>query len=95
MPAHVTPGVAPEPLSQNAQHATQRRLRTVKQFCAENPAFSPGGMRWLLFSRRENGLDHAVVRCGRRIFIDADRFFAWLDEQNGIAPQRHGEGHGH
>jgi hypothetical protein len=95
MASHVTTSFSPQPLSQNAQHSIQRRLRTVRQFCAENPVFSPGGIRWLLFHRRENGLDRAVVRCGRRIFIDVDRFFAWLDEQNETDQQRNGDGHGH
>lgn len=58
------------------------QLRTVDQFCQEHPAFTPGGMRWLLFHRQNNGLESAVVRVGRKVFIDVERFFAWVDTQN-------------
>ena len=65
------------------QTAPRRALATVKQFCQHYPAFTPGSLRWLLFHRQENGLQRAVVRVGRRILIDEDKFFTWLDEQNG------------
>ena len=58
-------------------------LLTVKQFCHEYPAFTHGGVRWLLFHREENGLERAVVKVGRRVLIDVDAFFRWLNEQNG------------
>jgi hypothetical protein len=61
----------------------RRILRTVKQFREENPAFTEGSLRWLLFHRRTNGLDRAVVQVGRRVLIDVDAFFAWIDQQNG------------
>lgn len=60
----------------------KRHILTVQQFCQQHPAFSEGGMRWFLFHRKSNGLDKAVVKCGRRVLIDEDRFFQWLDEQN-------------
>ena len=59
-----------------------RRLRTVTQLCEEHPAFTPGGIRWLLFNRRENGLESAVVKIGRRVLIDVDMFFEWIAAQN-------------
>ena len=36
-------------------------MLTVKQFCQHHPAFTQGGMRWLLFNRQENGLQCAVA----------------------------------
>ena len=57
-------------------------LLTVQQFCQQHPAFTQGGIRWLLFNREENGLKRAVVQVGRRVLIDVDGFFRWLDEQN-------------
>ena len=59
-----------------------RRLHTVEQFCQKHPAFTPGGVRWMLFNREANGLAKAIVRVGRRILIDEERFFDWIDEQN-------------
>ena len=58
------------------------QLLTVKQFCQQHPAFTEGGLRWLLFNRQDNGLDRAVLKVGRRVLIDVDRFFAWINEQN-------------
>lgn len=58
-----------------------RRLVTVDQFCADNPAFSKGSMRWLLFQRDSNGLHRAIVKVGRRVLIDVDKFFQWIDDQ--------------
>ena len=60
----------------------QRRLRTVQQFCQEHVAFTIGGLRWLLFHRETNGLHQAVVKIGRRVLIDEDKFFEWVMQQN-------------
>jgi hypothetical protein len=65
------------------QRTTTHELRTVKQFCEEHPAFTQGSLRWLLFNRRTNELERAVLKIGRRVFIDPDAFFSWVDEQNG------------
>ena len=37
-------------------------------------------IRWLIFQARQNGLEDAgaIVRNGRKVFIDELRFFAWL-----------------
>ncbi len=72
----------------HAQHLAPRRLHTVRQFCQAHPAFTPGSLRWLLFHRQTNGLERAVVHIGRRLLIDEDRFFAWVDEQN-IPQEKH------
>ena len=60
----------------------QRRLATVVEFCMKYPAFPIGGLRWLLFHREQNGLDQAVIKLGRKILIDEEKFFEWLDSQN-------------
>ncbi len=57
-------------------------LLTVKQFCLQNPAFTNGGLRWMLFHRQQNGLERAVVKVGRRVLINVDEFFRWIDAQN-------------
>lgn len=69
----------------HTEDAPERRLHTVDQFTQRNPAFSIGGLRWLLFNRKENGLEKAVVRVNRRVLIDEKLFFDWLDERNGPA----------
>ena len=42
-----------------------------------------GGLRHLIFTNKNQFRDKVVVRCGRRVLIDVDRFHAWLDETNG------------
>ena len=45
------------------------------------PAFSEGGLRWLLFNREQNGFNRCVVRIGRRVLIDEAELVAWLRDQ--------------
>jgi hypothetical protein len=54
-------------------------LLTVSQFCAVNPAFTPGGVRWTLFSRGDE-LERAgaIVRIGRRVLIRPAQYVAAL-----------------
>lgn len=61
-----------------------RTLLTVKQFAEKHPAFPEGGIRWQIFNEATNGLaeSEAIIRNGRKVLIDEDRYFAWLDCQN-------------
>jgi hypothetical protein len=71
------------------------KLRTVAQFRVAHPAFSESALRNLIFkaeprhtSKGEisgNGLIDAgaIVRIGRKVLIDEDRFFDWVRQQNG------------
>lgn len=61
-------------------------LSTVSKFVENNPDFATtGGMRHLIFHSKSNGLDKykVIKRIGRRILIDSDCFFEWLNAQNG------------
>lgn len=57
-------------------------LSTVKQFCEKNPAFTHGGIRDRIFHADTNGLKKlgAVLRNGRRVLINEEKFFQWLQE---------------
>ncbi len=59
-------------------------LYTIKQFAEKHPAFKAGGLRWQIFNEKNNGLKEtkAVIRLGRKILIDADRYFEWVYNQN-------------
>lgn len=71
--------------------ATTRTLLTVKQLSQKHPAFSLSSLRNLLFKAKQrmtsigaiqgNGLEKAVIRVGRKILIDEEIFFEWLDDQ--------------
>lgn len=63
------------------QRSTRRRLVTARQFCDRHQAFSSGSLRHLLFHRDTNGLSSAVIKLGRRLLIDEDAFFEWLERQ--------------
>lgn len=60
-----------------------RHLLTVRQFAENHPALSEGALRWQIWNRRNNGLERAgaIVRVGTRIWIDVERYYAWLDAQ--------------
>jgi hypothetical protein len=61
------------------------QLRTVRQMAAElkrtTGGFTEASLRWLIFNGQRNGFDRALVRVGRKVFIDRQAFNAWLDEQ--------------
>ncbi len=57
------------------------RLKTVKQLSEENPAFTEASLRWLIYRAEENGIDEVLVRVGRRVLFDMDRFEEWLEKR--------------
>ena len=78
-----------------ATHAPPHQVFTVGQFAKRNPAFSEAALRNLIFkadprhsTRGEipgNGLIEAgaIIRIGRKVLLDEERFFAWMYQQNG------------
>jgi hypothetical protein len=58
-----------------------RVLLTVRQLAETQPALTVGGIRWDLFNRDQNGLVQAgaIIKRGRKILIDPDRYMGWLD----------------
>ena len=56
---------------------------TVSQFASENKAFTPGGLRDLIFKEHSNGLAKAgaIVRLGRKVLIDEAAFYAWIESK--------------
>lgn len=73
--------------------APRRNIFTVRQFSERYPAFRQVSLRRLIFfsvprrnsaddgSSAANGFEHAIVRVGRRVLIDEEKFFEWLDMQ--------------
>jgi len=55
------------------------RLLTVKQLAAMSPAFTEAALRWRIFGAKENGLERALVKVGRRVLIDQAEFENWLE----------------
>ena len=55
-------------------------LLTVTQFSKKHPAFPIGGLRFRIFNEHQNGLAQsgAIIRNGRRILINEEKFFDWV-----------------
>ena len=59
---------------------------TVQQFIAKHTAFNTGGVRSIIFNEHQNGLTKsgAIIRIGRKVLIDQDLFFSWVQSQNKV-----------
>lgn len=55
---------------------------TVKQLAAENPAFTEGSIRCLIFHCEKNGFDSCIRRIGRRVLLSRTAFCHWIESQN-------------
>ena len=66
---------------------SETKYLTVKQFCQKHVAFTESSLRFLIFNENKNGLrDHKVIaRIGRRVLINEENFFHWIERQNEIA----------
>lgn len=61
-----------------------QQLRTVKQLADElkpTGGFTQASLRWLIFNAESNGFDQVLVRLGRKIYIDRERFAQWIEHQ--------------
>ncbi len=65
---------------------TASSLRTVAQLVEELPAFDEPALRRLIFNAETNGLSTAIVRIGRKVYIDLDDLNQWLDDRRGTPP---------
>lgn len=61
-------------------------LKTVSDLAASTP-FKEATIRWWIHMARENGLAEAkaIVRIGRRVYIDTAAFDRWIDAQREVA----------
>lgn len=67
----------------DVENTESRKLHTVRQLSERFPAFSQGGIRYLIFNGARNGFESCIRRVGRKILIDEQSFLEWLDRQNG------------
>ena len=60
---------------------------TVNQFVNQHLAFNVGGIRANIFNSSTNGLakSGAIVRIGRKVLINQQKFFAWIESQQKAA----------
>jgi hypothetical protein len=67
------------------------RLRTVRQFAEEAPAFPQNYLRWLISNAEHNGFDACFVRIAGKVLIDPLAVTTWLAQQQ-AHPQPHRRG---
>jgi hypothetical protein len=60
----------------------KRKLKSVSSVAEAGP-ITENQLRWLIFNADANGLSAhgAIVRIGRRVYIDEDAFDRWIDAQ--------------
>jgi len=60
-----------------------KRLSTVRNLPGLYPdaGFTQSSIRWLIFNAKENGFSMCIVRMGRKVLVDLDKFNEWLDNQ--------------
>ena len=61
------------------------KYSTVKQMAEKHPAFSESSLSYHIFHAAKNGFDKVIKRVGRKILINEQRFFEWLDGHEGGA----------
>ncbi len=59
-----------------------RRLIPVTTWNQYHDWPSTSGLRHFIFNGHRNGFDRVVKRAGRRVLIDENAFFDWVDGQN-------------
>ena len=58
------------------------RWKPLERFVKEHDQFQLGQLRWLLRDRKGNGLDKAVRKIGKRIYIHDQLFAEWMLEND-------------
>jgi ribosomal 50S subunit-associated protein YjgA (DUF615 family) len=51
---------------------------TIYAFIDKHPQFHLGQLRWLLRNRRENGLNKAIRKIGRNLYLNETLFSEWI-----------------
>ena len=62
---------------------TARRLSSVRNLPGlyPNASITSSSIRWLIFNAEENGFNQCVLKMGRKILIDCEKFESWLEQE--------------
>lgn len=61
----------------------EHKYLSIKQILESNLyPFSIGQMRHYLMHRHKNGLDRAVRKIGKRLYLREDFFIEWIEQQS-------------
>ena len=72
-----------------------KTLLSVKQLSELLPAFTENSLRFHIFNAEPrinsqgdtvpgNGLASAIIRVGRKVLVDRDRFIEWIENQRSV-----------
>jgi hypothetical protein len=63
------------------EYSAPTRWITVRDWGKHHDWPPIGGLRFLIFNAERNGFSNVIRRVGRRILINEQAFFAWVDAQ--------------
>lgn len=69
-------------MTTNTITARNTRLIPLTKWPEHHPHPPIGGLRHLVFHASKNGFDKVIRRVGKRILIDEEAYFHWVDQQN-------------
>lgn len=67
-------------VSHHSQHEGRSRLIPIPKWNDFHIWPPIGGLRHLVFYEKTNGFSDCLVRVGRRVLIDEDKFFEWASK---------------
>ena len=73
-----------------------KTLLSVKQLSELLPAFTENSLRFHIFNAKPrinsqgdtvpgNGLASAIIRIGRKVLVDRDKFIEWIENQRSVS----------
>jgi len=60
-------------------------ILTIDQLVAAYPAFGEKTVRWWIYQGKNNGFEACLIRIGSRIYIDREKFVAWVESHRPVA----------
>jgi len=58
---------------------------TVRQLVEKRPYLTEPAVRWMLFNRAQNGLNVAVIKIGKKVLIDDEKYEEWENSHREVA----------
>ena len=68
-------------MQQEKKQTNNPNYLTIPQFCERHEFATLGGIRHLVFHAETNGFSKCIRRMGRRVLLNEDAVFTWIDEQ--------------
>lgn len=56
-------------------------LAAIRDLAKPASPFTEASLRWMVFNAKTNGLERAIVRVGKSVYLSKTRFNEWLASQ--------------